>query len=57
MQDFGRLGPDEEEHVRTAHGNPRPGGFRRCLRDGCRRFQWWSDWRDGGSFPKKDDSA
>jgi hypothetical protein len=53
MQDFGRLDPGEENHVRTARETARPGGYRRCLRDGCRRYQWWSDWRDGDSFPEK----
>jgi hypothetical protein len=52
LQTFRRLTRDEEEAVRRIKQVDDPAAYHRCTRAGCRRFQRWSNWRDGDNFPE-----
>ncbi|MEU0784739.1 hypothetical protein ABZ341_24585 [Streptomyces sp. NPDC006173] len=52
LQRFRKLTKDEEAHVRRILEVDDPAAFHRCTRKGCRRFQRWINWRDGGDFPE-----
>ncbi|MFG2308624.1 hypothetical protein ACGFS9_08020 [Streptomyces sp. NPDC048566] len=52
LRRFRKLTRDEEAHVRRILEVADPGAYHRCTRTGCRRFQRWSNWREGGDFPE-----
>ncbi|MBD0837686.1 MULTISPECIES: hypothetical protein [unclassified Streptomyces] len=53
LQKFRKLSKAEQDYVAQTKQVSDPGAYQRCTgNDGaCRRFQRWSNWRDGGDFP------